>query len=72
VVDPQCDRSKIYYVVPDSMRIFRTSDFDWMEKDGAVLSRVANEDAYEATLFSYQNLGTTARNANAVLEDLTD
>ena len=32
VVDPQCDRSKIYYVVPESMRIYRTSDFDWIKK----------------------------------------
>lgn len=72
VVDPQCDRSKIWYVVPESLRIFRTSDFDWMDKDGAVLARVANEDAYEAVLFHYGNLGCIARNANAVLEDITD
>ncbi|HYE80376.1 MAG TPA: phage major capsid protein, partial [bacterium] len=72
VVDPQCDRSKIWYVVPESLRIFRTSDFDWMDKDGAVLNRVANKDAYEAVLFHYGNLGTIARNACAVLEDITD
>lgn len=72
VVDPQCDRSKLWYVVPESMRIYRTSDFDWMDKDGAVLARVANEDAYEAVLFHYGNLGTHVRNANAVLEDITD
>jgi hypothetical protein len=72
VPDPQTDRSKIYYVVPESLRIFRTSDFDWADRDGSVLSRVANEDAYEAFLFAYQNLGCIARNANAVLEDITD
>jgi len=33
---------------------------------------VANEDAYEAVLFAYQNLGVVARNANAVLEDVLD
>lgn len=72
VVDPQADRSTIYYVVPESMRIFRTSDWDWMDKDGAVLNRVAGEDAYEAVLFHYGNLGCIARNANAKLEDITD
>jgi hypothetical protein len=72
VPDPQCDRSKIYYVTPETLRIFRTSDFDWMEKDGAVLSRVAGVDAYEAIIFHYGNLGCIARNGNAVLEDLTD
>ena len=72
VPDPQCDRSKVWYVVPESMRVFRTADFDWMDKDGATLARVAGEDAYEAILFHYGNLGCVARNANAALEDLND
>jgi hypothetical protein len=72
IPDPQCDRSKIWYVVPESLRIFRTSDFDWMDKDGATLARVAGYDAYEAVLFHYGNLGCIARNANAVLGDLND
>jgi hypothetical protein len=72
VPDPQCKRSGIFYVVPESMVILRTSDFDWAEKDGAVLSRVANKDAYEAYMFHYGNLACTARNANAYLGDLND
>lgn len=72
VPDPQCKRSTIWYVVPESMVILRTSDFDWAEKDGAVLSRVANKDAYEAYMFHYGNLACVARNANAELFDITD
>lgn len=72
VPDPQCKRSGIFYVVPESLVILRTSDFDWAEKDGAVLSRVANKDAYEAYMFHYGNLACVARNANAYLGDLTD
>lgn len=72
VPDPQCKRSGIYYVVPESLVILRTSDFDWAEKDGAVLARVANKDAYEAYMFHYGNLACIARNANAYLGDLTD
>ena len=72
ILDPQCDRGKIYYIVPESLRIFRTSDFDWMDQDGSVLARVSGEDAYSATLFAYMNLGCVARNANAVLFDLND
>ncbi len=72
VPDPQCQRSTIWYVVPEAMVILRTSDFDWAEKDGAVLSRVANKDAYEAYMFHYGNLATTARNAQAKLGDLND
>lgn len=72
VPDPQAKRSGCFYVVPDSLRIFRTSDFDWMDKDGAVLARVAGYDAYEAVIFHYGNLGTIARNANAYLGDIND
>lgn len=70
IPDSQCRKNRIYYVVPESMRLYQTSDVDWMEKDGAVLNRVANEDAYEATLFAYRNLGTHARNANGLLDDI--
>lgn len=72
VPDPQCKRGTLFYVVPESMKIYRTSDVDWMQKDGAVLSRVPGYDAYEGVLFHYGNLGTTARNANAKLTDITD
>jgi hypothetical protein len=57
VPDPQCQKNRIYYVVPETLRIFRTSDFDWMDKDGAVLSRVAGYDQYEAILFHYRRPG---------------
>ena len=72
IPDPQCRKNRIYYVVPESLRVFRTSDFDWMDKDGAVLNRVANEDAYEAVIFHYGDLGTTARNANGLLDDISE
>jgi hypothetical protein len=72
VPDPQCQRSTIWYIVPESMQILRTSDFDWAEKDGSVLRRVANKDAYEAYMFHYGNLASLARNAQAKLGDLND
>jgi len=72
VPDPQCKKNRIYYLSPDTLKIFRTSDFDWLDKDGAVLSRVPNTDAYEATMFHYGNLGTIARNANGLLDDISE
>jgi len=72
VPDRDSRKNRIYYVAPVSMKIFRTSDFDWMEKDGAVLSRVQNGDAYEATMFHYGNLGVVARNANGLLDDIEE
>ena len=72
VVDSQTKRNSIFYVTPESMKIYRMSDWDWMDRDGAVLHRVADKDAYEATMFGYHDLGVSHRNANGKLEDITD
>ena len=72
VPDPQCKRNTIFYPVLEELAIYQGSDVDWMNKDGSTLARVANKDAYEAVLFAYQNLGTTARNAHAKLSDISD
>lgn len=72
VPDPQCQKNRIYYIVPDVLKIFRTSDFDWMDKDGAVLSRVSGTDTYEAVLFHYGDLACTARNALGLLDDISE
>jgi len=72
VADSQCRRNVMYFLVLDTMAIFRTSDFDWMDKDGSYLSRVANTDAYEATLFHYGNLACLSRNGNGLLADILE
>lgn len=46
--------------------------WDWMEEDGAVLSRSANEDAYEAVLFNYSELATDQRNAHCRINDIQE
>ena len=47
------------------------SDWSFMDRDGSVLNRVANTDAYEATLYKYHEFGTDARNAHGKLTTLT-
>lgn len=48
------------------------SDWEFMDEDGSVLSRVSGEDAYEAVLFKYHELTTDKRNAHVLIEDLTE
>jgi hypothetical protein len=48
------------------------SDWEWMDDDGAILNRVPDKDAYEATLFRYSELTTDQRNAHGKVVDLTD
>lgn len=51
---------------------YEASDWEFMDDDGAVLNRVANKDAYEATLFKYHELATDERNAHFRIKDLTE
>lgn len=60
-----------YGLTRESWNIYRMSDWEFMQEDGAVLHRVPNTDAYEATLFCYMELATHQRNANAKLEGIT-
>jgi hypothetical protein len=74
VPDNQCKRNTIFGIVPDSMKIYETSNgWDWMSEDGAVLARdVNNKDAYTATLFHYGDLGCSERNANIVIKGVRE
>src|SRR5581483_3931692 len=46
---------------------YQMSDWEFMQEDGAVLSRVPGYDAYVATLFKYHEQATGKRNAHGCL-----
>lgn len=48
------------------------SDWEWMDEDGAILSRVSGVDAYEATMFKYHELTTDKRNAHGKVSNLIE
>jgi hypothetical protein len=71
MVDPEdAIDGEIYFLTTSDLAIFRMSDYDWMQKDGAVLARITGYDAYEAALFRYAELGCRRRNTQTVLCDL--
>lgn len=72
VADSQCKRNRIYALCMKSLALVRSSDFEWMDKDGSYLSREAGYDAYAATLFHYGNLMTYDRNANGLYDDILE
>lgn len=61
---------EMYFLTPEDLQIYRMSDYDWMQKDGAILSRISGYDAYEAVLFRYAELGCVRRNTHGVIADL--
>lgn len=70
MVDDDAIDGEIYFLTTRDLQIYRMSDYDWMQKDGAILSRISGYDAYEAVLYRYAELGTTRRNTQGVLADI--
>lgn len=70
MVDPDAIDGEIYFLTLKDLQMYRMSDYQWMDKDGAVLSRVSGYDAYNAVLFRYAELGCKRRNSHGVLCDL--
>lgn len=46
--------------------------WEWMDEDGAVLSRVANQMAYEGVLYTSLELGCVQRNAHGAITDVAE
>ncbi len=71
VWEKDCPENTAFGLATNRIQHYRMSDWEFMDEDGAVLNRVPNVDAYEATLFNYSELATDGRNAHARIDDLT-
>lgn len=70
VADADCPINTVFFIDTDHLQIMQMSDWSWMDRDGAVLSRVANSDAYEAVLYWYADLTTDKPKAHSFLRDV--
>jgi len=48
---------RIYCLDLADWKLYQMSDYEWLDADGAMLSRVANKAAWEATLAKYADIG---------------
>lgn len=72
VVDRDCyPGTTMYFLNEPNLSFYRLADWNWMDEDGAILNRIPDKDAYEATLYCYQEFGTTARNSHGRLDSIT-
>lgn len=56
----------------DHLFLGAADDWEWMQEDGAILSRVVGVDAYGATLFRYCEQFTDQRNTHGKVADITE
>jgi hypothetical protein len=64
--------NRLYFLTESALEFEVLEDWKWMERDGAVLSRVSNVDAYEATMFSYFQFATDHAKAHCLLDDINE
>ena len=70
--DIDCQPNRMYFINEKEMKIYREADWAFMNRDGSQWQRVIGYDAYDATLFTYRQLGTHRRNSHGLLSDLTE
>lgn len=61
--DRDAPSNALYGLDTENLVFMELEDWDWMDRDGAILNRVPNKDAYEATMFKYGDLACTRRNS---------
>jgi hypothetical protein len=72
VEDVDAKPNKMYFQDEKKMKIFRNREWHWGDTDGTVIKWVSGYDAWTGFLKQYSELGTTQRNAQAVLNDLIE
>lgn len=76
VVDFDARFNRMYFVNEKELKIYRESDWSFMNRDGSMWQRIittaGDYDAYKATMYKYQQLGTHRRNSHGLLSDLIE
>ena len=67
-----CPSNTMFGLSTSNLIEFVEEDWQWMNDDGAILSRVANSLAYEATMFKIHELATDQRNAHWLIDHITE
>jgi hypothetical protein len=52
--------------------MYQMADFNWMDRDGSIMSRVADRPAWEATLVKYCDIGCQRPRGQALITGITE
>lgn len=72
ISDVDCQPNRMYFLNEKEFKLYRESDWSFMDRDGSKWQRVIGYDAYDATLYKYCQLGTHRRNSHGLIEDVTE
>lgn len=63
---------KVYFVDTSNLMVFSPGGWDFLSRDGLTIRWVSDQDAFQALLFRYMNIGAKRRNTSSVLTGVTD
>lgn len=72
ISDLDCQPNRMYYLNEKALKYYRESDWSFMDRDGSKWQRVIGFDAYDATLYTYRQLGCHRRNSQGLVVDITE
>jgi len=72
VADKFIAAGKMYVLDIKDWRMYQMGDYDWLDRDGAMLARVANKAAWEATLVKYCDIGCRKPRGQVELYGITE
>ena len=72
IADRDSLNNRIYFLHEPDLRIYVLSDPQWMNKDGSIYHRIENKDAYQATLYCRETMGTDVRDKHVLLAAISE
>lgn len=70
--DRDCWGGRIYLPYTPDLRLYTAAGPTWMSGDGNMRNRVPDQDAYEATMFMRETMGSDVRDQHTLLLDLIE
>lgn len=72
IADRDCLNNRIYFLHEPDLRIYVLSDPQWMNKDGSIYHRLPDKDAYQATMYCRETMGTDVRDKHVLLAAINE
>ena len=67
IPDTECPKGNLFFLNLNYINLYQQAGLQFMDEDGAILSRVTDYPAYEATLYWFFELGTKRSNVHGRL-----
>jgi hypothetical protein len=72
IADRDCYNNRFYFLDETDLKVYVMSEPQWMDMDGSVYQRMLDHDAYQASIYCRDTLGSDVRDHHVLLGDLIE